>query len=164
MLQLFVLLAPALTTPLAQRRLAIGVDVGTGSARAGIIDTANGAILATHKRDIKTWTPKPEYFEQSSDDIWAACVECVQKAMEAAGAPASEVVGIGFDATCSLVCLDKEDEPVGIDPTERGANERNIILWADHRANEQASSINAAGHARLANVGGAISPEMEVPK
>ena len=146
------------------RRLAIGIDVGTGSARAGLVDTANGALVATHKQNIQTWTPKPEHFEQSSEDIWEACVECVRRVMAKAGVNATEVVGLGFDATCSLVCLDGLNGPVGIDPLEPSADERNIILWADHRANEQAAAINAGGHARLSTVGGAISPEMEVPK
>ena len=36
-----------------------------------------------------------------------------------------EVVGIGFDATCSLVCLDGDNKPVGTDPTVPGDDERN---------------------------------------
>lgn len=84
------------------RRLAIGIDVGTGSARAGVVDTANGELLATHKKEIVTWTPQAEYYEQSSDDIWAACVQCVRTAMSSACASDDdEIVGIGFDATCA---------------------------------------------------------------
>ena len=154
----------ALLSTTTTRRLAIGIDVGTGSARAGIVDVTSGALLATHKRDIKTWSPKPDYFEQSSEDVWAACAECVRNVLAMAGASASDVIGIGFDATCSLVCVDSENKPVGVDPDLRRADERNIILWADHRANDIAAAINAKGHARLATVGGAISPEMEVPK
>ena len=174
------------------RRVAIGVDVGTGSARAGVVDVETGALLATHKTPIKTWAPLPEsvarmsnrsaslevlskshnrslalsprYFEQSSDDIWSACVACVRGAMDASGAAAKDVVGLGFDATCSLVCLDRDGAPVGIDPSAAEDDARNVILWADHRANSQASAINALGHPRLATVGGTISPEMEVPK
>lgn len=147
------------------RRLAIGLDVGTGSARAGVVNTANGELLATAKRDIKTWNPKAEYYEQSSDDVWESCVTCVRTAMRTADvSPADEIVGIGFDATCSLVCLDNNNEPVGTDPTVPDDDERNIILWMDHRATTQASTINALGHDRLQTVGGTISPEMEVPK
>jgi len=84
--------------------------------------------------------------------------------MDASGAAAKDVVGLGFDATCSLVCLDRDGAPVGIDPSAAEDDARNVILWADHRANSQASAINALGHPRLATVGGTISPEMEVPK
>lgn len=42
--------------------------------------------------------------------------------------------------------------------------ERNIILWQDHRAVQEAEEINAAGHGVLKFVGGQISPEMQPPK
>jgi ribulose kinase len=39
----------------------IGVDVGTGSARACIIDS-EGEILALAAKDITKWEPKQDYF------------------------------------------------------------------------------------------------------
>ena len=146
----------------APRTVSIGVDVGTGSARAGVVDVQTGALLAVAKRNIATWTPKPEYYQQSSEDIWAACSACVRGALADAGDV--EVVGLGFDATCSLVCLDGHNQPVGTDPSAPDDDERNIILWMDHRATAQAAAINAQGHERLSTVGGTISPEMEIPK
>jgi ribulose kinase len=41
-----------------------------------------------------------------------------------------KVKGIGFDATCSLVVVDKADSPVPVGEEE----EFNIIMWMDHRA------------------------------
>lgn len=76
----------------------------------------------------------------------------------------SEAVGVGFDATCSLVCLGDDDAPRGVDPTRPLDRERNVVVWLDHRATEQASRINAGKHRALDTVGGTISPEMEVPK
>jgi len=49
--------------------LFIGVDVGTGSARAALV-TGRGQVLATASRSIQIWSPKPGYAEQSSRDIW----------------------------------------------------------------------------------------------
>jgi ribulose kinase len=43
----------------------IGVDVGTGSARACIIDS-KGEILALATKDISRWEPKHAYFVSSS--------------------------------------------------------------------------------------------------
>jgi FGGY-family pentulose kinase len=73
--------------------------------------------------------------------------------------------GVGFDATCSLTITDKSGAPLSVDP-ESGFNEheRNIILWADHRAIAQANRINATKHKVLQYVGKTISPEMEIPK
>ena len=141
----------------------IGVDIGTGSARAGVVDVTTGRLCGVHKHDTITWTPRAEHYEQSSQDIWNAACICVRAAMEAAGATPDQIVGLSFDATCSLVCVDADGKPVGIDPTVND-DQRNVILWADHRSVEQAAAINAGGHVRLRTVGGAVSPEMEMPK
>lgn len=57
--------------------LFVGVDVGTGSARAALV-TRQGRVLATASREIKIWTPKPGYAEQSSQDIWNAVCEATR--------------------------------------------------------------------------------------
>ncbi|KAI8638897.1 hypothetical protein BD408DRAFT_422260 [Parasitella parasitica] len=76
-----------------------------------------------------------------------------------------QIKGIGFDATCSLVVLDKQGNPQSIDQASNYTdNEFNIILWADHRAVDQANRINATHHGVLRYVGNTISPEMEIPK
>ncbi|PGH57423.1 ribulokinase [Azospirillum palustre] len=141
-------------------RAVIGVDVGTGSARAGIFDLA-GRRLAAAARPIRMWKPDPEWAEQSSDDIWAAVCAAVREAL-AACAKTLEVVGIGFDATCSLVVLDAAGRPVTVDP--EGDDSRNVIVWMDHRAIDQTDRINAGGHEVLRYVGGRLSPEMQTPK
>ena len=141
--------------------LFIGIDVGTGSARAGVF-TSNGRMLAASSKVIRMWKPQPDFVEQSSDDIWSSCCAAVREAMQKAGARADQVVGIGFDATCSLVLLDARDQPVSASPT--GRNEQNVIVWMDHRALEEASKINRLGHPVLKYVGGVISPEMQTPK
>lgn len=139
----------------------VGVDVGTGSARAGIFD-GTGRMLGQASREIRLWRPQPDFAEQSSDDIWAACCVAVKKAVADAGINPREVKGIGFDATCSLVALDTGDRPVTVSPT--GRDEQNVIVWMDHRAIPEALHINAGGHKVLDYVGGSISPEMETPK
>lgn len=76
-----------------------------------------------------------------------------------------QIKGIGFDATCSLVVLDKQGNPQSVDQASNFAdNDFNVILWADHRAIEQANRINATRHDVLRYVGNTISPEMEIPK
>lgn len=72
------------------------------------------------------------------------------------------IAGIGFDATCSLVAIDKENKPLSISTTSQ--NNQNIILWMDHRAAIEADIINATKHDILKYVGGHISLEMEIPK
>lgn len=139
----------------------IGVDVGTGSARAGVFDEA-GMLLGSAKRPIRIWQENGGVVEQSSDDIWQAVVDSVREAMVKAGAAPGDIAGLGFDATCSLVVVDTGGKPLPVGPS--GDPARNVIVWMDHRAMDQAARINATGHPVLRYVGGAISPEMETPK
>lgn len=139
----------------------IGIDVGTGSARAGIFDMC-GNMLASAKHDITLYRDSANFAEQSSNEIWMAVCYCVKQAMAEAKMDARRVAGIGFDATCSLVVLDKNQQPISVSPSEDP--ERNIIVWMDHRATEQAERINSLQHPVLNYVGGKISPEMETPK
>lgn len=142
-------------------RLYLGIDVGTGSARAGLFDAA-GRMVGTGAHPIAIHRPEEDFVEQSSDDIWAACGAATRAALAEAGAAAADVAGVGFDATCSLVLLDGEDRPVTVSPD--GDDRWNVIVWMDHRAVAQAERINALGHEVLRYVGGVISPEMETPK
>jgi FGGY-family pentulose kinase len=137
----------------------IGVDVGTGSARAGVF-SLEGTMLGHASHKLQTWQPRADFVQQSSADVWNAVVQSVRGALEAAGAVT--VRGIGFDATCSLVVLDAAGDPVSVDPG--GLADQNIIVWMDHRAQEEAEAINASGAAVLHYVGGRMSPEMETPK
>jgi D-ribulokinase len=139
----------------------IGIDVGTGSARAGIFDQ-RGTMLAMAKRDILLYRDGPDIAEQSSEDIWRAVCASVREAMTQASLPPEAIGGIGFDATCSLVVLGKNGTPLPVGT--HGDASRDIIVWMDHRAIDQAQRINGTGQAVLAYVGGTISPEMETPK
>ena len=139
----------------------IGIDVGTGSARAGVFDD-KGNLLATAKRPVEMHREGGVIAEQSSEQVWRAVCESVRESVAGAGIDPALVAGIGFDATCSLVVRGPGDAllPVG-DPAHP---ERDIIVWMDHRAVEQAERINARGADVLKYVGGRISPEMETPK
>jgi D-ribulokinase len=142
-------------------RYVVGVDVGTGSARAGIFDLA-GRMMASAKRDITLFHASGSIVEQSSGEIWNAVCHSVKDALSQAAVSPDQVAGIGFDATCSLVVLGEGGKPLPVGPS--GQAERDIIVWMDHRAVAQAERINATGHEVLKFVGGKISPEMETPK
>lgn len=142
-------------------RYVIGVDVGTGSARAGLFNES-GALLAAETHPIVTWKPRPDFVEQSSEDIWRAVCSTVQSVLIAANVAPGDIAGISFDATCSLVVLDREDQPLTVDPD--GDPQRNVIVWMDHRAMAETAAINAGGFDVLRYVGGKMSPEMETPK
>lgn len=151
----------ASTTTAMQRDHVIGVDVGTGSARAGVFDSV-GHMIASAQRDIHLFHAPGSIVEQSSNEIWNAVCASVREALAVSGIAPDRVAGVGFDATCSLVVVGEGGRPLPVGPSEDP--ERNIIVWMDHRAVKQAERINAGGHDVLKYVGGRISPEMETPK
>ncbi|POY73768.1 hypothetical protein BMF94_3306 [Rhodotorula taiwanensis] len=154
----------------------IGVDVGTGSARAALV-SSQGDIVAESTYTTTTWRDDndKDIFEQSSGQIWSCIASACQDVLRESKIDPSLVKGIGFDATCSLVVADIESgHPIPVTPgswnqaREQLANEkgeyRDIVLWADHRAAKEAKLINNTKSQWLKYVGGTVSLEMEVPK
>jgi FGGY-family pentulose kinase/HAD superfamily hydrolase (TIGR01509 family) len=141
--------------------LLVAVDVGTSSARAGVADPA-GALLARAEHPISMHRTDANHAEYSSGEIWEAVCRAVRAAINAAGARPEEVAGISFDATCSLVVRDRKGAPISV--SMGGGAGWDTIAWLDHRALEEAAECTASGHLVLGYFGGAMSPEMQVPK
>ena len=139
----------------------IGIDVGTGSARAGVFDL-HGQMLASAKTDITIYREPGSIAEHSSAQIWAAVCAATRAALRQAAIDPTQITGIGFVATCSLVVLGPHGIPLPVGPS--GDPARDVIVWMDHRAVAQAARINTTRHPVLAYVGGVISPEMQTPK
>ncbi|KAI9096196.1 FGGY carbohydrate kinase domain-containing protein-like protein [Phlyctochytrium arcticum] len=136
----------------------LGVDVGTSSARAALV-TSSGKILHSVEKAIKINKPAPDFYEQSSDDIWQACCTVVKEVLNVA-----KVIprGIGFDATCSLVVLNGKFEPVGI--SSSSDRQWNVMMWMDHRSHREAQDMTDTGSVVLRSIGGKMSPEMSAAK
>ena len=87
----------------------------------------------------------------------------------------AQVKGIGFDATCSLAVVDHDGHPMSVSrtgedgqeadsnlgirlqSTKDGEGEWNVVLWADHRAEAEADTVNATGEGLLNFVGKTMS-------
>jgi ribulose kinase len=138
----------------------IGIDVGTGSARAALVKR-DGTCVATSTQDIKTFRDPKDYriFEQSTTDIWSCISKAIKETLKESGVAKEDIKGIGFDATCSLAVTDFEGNPICVTKGEGLGQEgdRNIVLWADHRAEKEAELINSTGSVVLDYVGGTMS-------
>ncbi|QIW95772.1 hypothetical protein AMS68_001290 [Peltaster fructicola] len=145
----------------------IGIDVGTGSARACIMNE-RGEIVGLASENIGLWQPETGYYEQSTTDIWRCICNSVKRALAQHNIDPNTIRGIGFDATCSLAVFREDtDEPVTVTGPKfdnADGNDRNVILWLDHRPVEETKKINATDHNLLRYVGGKMSIEMEIPK
>ncbi|WP_245978177.1 FGGY-family carbohydrate kinase [Allostella humosa] len=139
----------------------MAVDVGSTAARAGIFDRA-GHLLARASRSFAVHRPATDWAEHSSAEIWQSVCQAARAALAEAGVDPARVAGLAFDATCSLVVLDGDGQPVGVSPG--GEDRWNVIMWADHRATAEAAEMTLTRHRVLDHVGGVMSPEMELPK
>ena len=61
-------------------RYVCAVDVGTGSARAGVFDRT-GTVLGRAEHPILMHRPKADHAEHDSEDIWRAVCRAVQGAL-----------------------------------------------------------------------------------
>lgn len=172
-----------MASPLDDPPLYLGIDVGTGSARAAFFTDYGGQVGQAGVSRIKTFRPVgyPQLFQQSTEIIWRAVCSAVHTALnsvvkiysgESSGVEAprealfkvqKRVVGLAFDATCSLVVRGKGDQPIDVTPKnartrvemgqgpaqeELGGREGreevpDVVLWLDHRASREAAEINA---------------------
>jgi FGGY-family pentulose kinase len=143
------------------KNLLVGVDVGTGSARAGLF-TPDGKLLNRKEFPIRMRRTGANFAEHDSNDIWSATCAAVRAVIAEADADPDDVVGIGFDGTCSLVFRNVHGEPVSV--SSDGKDCWDTMVWLDHRALAEAEECTRTGHEVLDSIGGVMSPEMEIPK
>jgi ribulose kinase len=138
----------------------IGVDVGTGSVRVSLF-SSDGRRVASNEQQIQTWRSPSDHriFEQSTDNIWSCTCFAIRECLSQTALEKENVKGVGFDATCSLAVTDFNGEPILISSGQYigTIGERNVVLWADHRAEKESEVINATGSVVLDYVGGKMS-------
>jgi len=132
----------------------IGIDMGTGSARAGVFDVT-GKQLGFGTAPWSTTYPRPGWAEQDPHEWWRQTVSAVRAAVADAAIDTTLIRAISMDATsCTVVFLDENDEIT-----------RPAILWMDVRSVRQAEAIHATGDPALRVCGqGPVSAEWGLPK
>ncbi|MCC3375376.1 ribulokinase [Cohnella sp. REN36] len=162
------------------KRYAIGVDYGTESGRALLVDIATGEEVATHV------TPYPhgvidealpgsgeklgyDWALQHPDDYLKVLRRSVPEVLRASGVDPAHVVGIGIDFTaCTMMPLDAEGTPLCFRDAWKSNPHAWVKLWKHHAAQEEANRLNAAaaaaGESFPARYGGKQSSEWMIAK
>ncbi|HQU71494.1 MAG TPA: ribulokinase, partial [Calditrichia bacterium] len=130
--------------------LVIGIDYGTDSVRAMIVDTADGREIATDVVYYPRWKagkfckPATNQFRQHPLDYIEGLSQSIRNALAKAPAGSAEKVrGISVDTTGSTPCaVDRAGTPLALTPGFEENPNAMFVLWKDHTAVAEAEEIN----------------------
>ena len=153
----------------------IGIDYGTNSVRAVVVDTADGRVLGTsvfnypsgddgvllHPKDPHLARQNPKDY---IDGLRASVTGALAEARKTSGFSADRVIGVGVDTTGSTpLPIDAQAQPLALDPRWASNLAAHAWLWKDHTSTTEATRITeiAREHAPqyLAPIGGTYSSE-----
>ncbi len=156
-------------------RYTIGLDYGTNSVRALVVNVANGAEIGTavwnyaHGREGVILSTDPNLARQHPGDYVKGAEVTLTKALAAAkkavkGFRADQVIGIGVDTTGSTpLPVDENGRPLAFQKRFDKEPAAMAWLWKDHTSIEEAEEITALARTDrphyLAKCGGTYSSE-----
>lgn len=160
-------------------KYAIGVDYGTLSGRALLIDLETGAELATSVYDYPHGVMDEtlpdgtklghDWALQHPQDYIDVLTHTIPAILKASGVSPRDVIGVGTDFTaCTILPVLADGTPLCFLPEYQGAPHAYVKLWKHHAAQDKANALNSIAEARgqtwLQNYGGKISSEWAIPK
>ena len=149
----------------------IGVDYGTDSCRAILVDTADGSRLAESACVYPRWAagkycdPAADKYRQHPSDYVESFKAVISEiALKVGRNEMSNVKGLSFDTTASTPVLVNEDGiPLSLLPEFNEDPDAMFVLWKDHTARKEAEEINKLAKGFRVDYtsysGGAYSPE-----
>jgi len=134
------------------KKYVIGLDYGSDSARALIVDAFTGEEIASAVMNYPRWSqglycdPLRNSWRQHPLDYLEVLEGTVKEALAACPPDvAPNVVGIALDATgTTSVFTDEAGVPLSMKPEFAENPDAMFVLWKDHTAIEEAAEINAA--------------------
>lgn len=131
-------------------KLVIGIDYGTDSCRALVIDTKSGKEVATYTSFYRRWkeglfcNPSRNQYRQHPQDYIDSLEEVIHGvAQQLSSDEVKKVVAIGIDTTGSTPCLtDEKGTPLALLPKHTENPNAMFFLWKDHTSIQEANEIN----------------------
>ena len=137
-----------------EKQFVIGLDYGSDSARAVIVNVRTGEIVATSVQYYPRWRkglycdPATNRYRQHPSDYIEVLEASVKEALaQAPAGTAEQVIGIAFDTTGSTPAFtDAAGVPLALTPGFEENPNAMFILWKDHTAVREAAEINERSH------------------
>ncbi len=130
-------------------RLVIGLDFGTDSLRAVLIDAETGKELALSTKKYERWTkglfcdPAKFQFRQHPLDYLEAMEHVIKDALKKVPGANNKVKAIGVATTGSTpIAVDKAGTPLALKPEFSGYPNAMFVLWKDHTAQKECEQLN----------------------
>ena len=123
----------------------LGIDIGTGGARALLVEACSGEVLSRFESPYAIDSPQPGWSEQDPRDWWQATCQAIAGAIEQCALDALDIGCVGLTGQMhGLVTLDDQERLI-----------RPAILWNDQRTGEQCAAMHdAIGEQRLIEITG----------
>ncbi len=165
---------------MSEEKYAVGIDFGTLSGRAVLVDVTNGREVASAVHDysngvINTRLPdsevnlEPDWALQDPIDYIEVFKNTVPAILKQSGIDPYDVIGIGIDFTaCTMLPTQVDGTPLCVLSEWRENPHAWVKLWKHHAAQDEANKLNEiarkSGYTFLNRYGGKISSEWFFPK
>lgn len=161
-------------------KYSIGVDYGTQSGRAVLVDIKTGNIIAQAVKEythgvIDEYLPdgktklEPDWALQHPSDYLEVLEVTIPAVLDKGKVSKEDVIGLAIDFTaCTILPIDKDGLPLCFREELKSVPHAWLKLWKHHAAQDEANKLNEIASKRgedfLARYGGKISSEWMIPK
>lgn len=161
-------------------KYAIGIDYGTESGRALLVDVADGREVSTYvhpyangvidERLPESGVPlEPDWALQDPNDYLETLRIAIPAVLKEGSVDPADVIGLAIDFTaCTMLPTKADGTPLSMLPEFRNRPHAWVKLWKHHAAQPEANKLNEIatelGYDFLDRYGGKISSEWFVPK
>lgn len=162
-----------------EKKYTIGVDYGTQSGRAVLVETSSGEVVAQATKEYTHGVMdeilpdgtrlEPDWALEHPGDYLEVLWETIPVILKESGIAPGDVIGMAIDFTaCTMLPVDRQGVPLCMKEEFAGIPHAWLKLWKHHAAQSQANKLNRLAKERgedfLARYGGKISSEWMFPK
>jgi len=165
---------------MGNKKYSLGIDYGTQSGRAVLVEVDTGNIAATAVKEythgvMDEYLPdgktrlEPDWALQHPQDYIEVLEMTIPAVLKESGVDPADVIGMAIDFTaCTMLPIDKDNTPLCFKDEYKKNPHAYVKLWKHHAAQPEANKLNDTARSMeekfLDRYGGKISSEWLMPK